>query len=133
MSELRPEVREALGDLIPMLEEGRITHVEWRDYFRAHPEMEKHPEYARLGSADFHDNVLAEYDLRIKVVRDAMEELHRLTAALEQAESERDALREDAERWRTYEREHPISARTVGEYVNSVIASRRRVVLDGEG
>ena len=60
-------------DLIPLLEDGRETHVEWRDWLKANPENEKvNPD---AGDAEFHAAMVKEYDERLQVMKEVIDVL----------------------------------------------------------
>lgn len=58
-----------LEDALPELEDGRETHVIWRDWLLKDPENAKVNPHA--GTAEFHAGMVDVYDVRIGAVRDA--------------------------------------------------------------
>lgn len=54
-----------LANLLPELHRGRMTHVKWRDYFAAFPDLAGNPEFEKLGDAEFHQAQIEIYDERI--------------------------------------------------------------------
>lgn len=65
-----PEVIAQLEAVLPEVEFGRGTHVTWRDWLRKDPENAKVNPHC--GDADFHEKCIAEYDARLKAMRDAI-------------------------------------------------------------
>ena len=47
---------------IDVLKESRQTHVEWRDYFKKNPELQKLNKYKCLGDVEFHEKCVTNYD-----------------------------------------------------------------------
>lgn len=64
------EMNEALSWGIETLEGHRQTHVEWRDWFRKHPDD---PRQESLGDADFHNETVQTYNSVLAVLKMMLE------------------------------------------------------------
>jgi len=69
---------EQLKNLLPGIEFGRGTHVDWAEWFEKNP---TDPRIKALGDTDFHRNREAEYDARILAINSAITEIERLREA----------------------------------------------------
>lgn len=58
---------ERLGNLVPELEYGRETHVQWRDCDQKYRDAEP-----SIGTREFHADMVTKYDERIACVRAAI-------------------------------------------------------------
>lgn len=65
------EINDELNWAIGKLMEHRQTHVEWRDWFRKHPDD---PRKESLGDADFHNETVQTYNMLIAVAEACREE-----------------------------------------------------------
>lgn len=64
------EMNEALRWGIDTLKEHRQTHVEWRDWFRLHPNDSR---IQSLGDADFHNETIQHYNVILSVLNYLLE------------------------------------------------------------
>lgn len=60
-----------LEALLPPLRDGRQTHVEWGEWMRGDVNGSRAAQNPGVGTAEFHDGMVAEYDSRIQTVTDA--------------------------------------------------------------
>ncbi len=73
MSELVETLPNRLRALVPELEHGRQTHLDWGAYIDKHPEyLKEHPDF---GDVDHQAEQVEEYNKRIRTVLEAAEAL----------------------------------------------------------
>lgn len=64
------EMNEVLRWAKDQLTAHRLTHVEWRDWFRKHPDD---PRMEALGDADFHNEAVQNYNVLLGIIEIMLE------------------------------------------------------------
>ena len=65
------EVIQRLDALLPELQEGRITHVEWGEWMAGDTDGSRMAKNPDIGDAGFHAHMVEVYDTRIQTVKAA--------------------------------------------------------------
>ena len=73
-----------LRGLIRRLEFSRGTHIEWAEWFEAHP---KDTRIKDLGDAAFHREMEADYDKRITAITSAVDDIDNLLVGIREIQT----------------------------------------------
>ena len=72
---------------IEIIKNSKITHEEWRDYFRKNPGVQLKEEYKHLGDAEFQAKCVRDYE-------EAIKEIEQLQAELAKAKKQFEKMKE---------------------------------------